>query len=261
MNETDDNKINLHELDKLRIKNRTQITKDSEGLDMNVLDITNDKCIRPQALYYPNIFLDSQAYMMVVHCPDEFRDKMTIDKCNAGMDWAKLLDIIPVTSKLSGLTYKNKYCLMCNEKLQADHVIKWKVEIVSRGVHREHLFFSSPDLIVDALIQNNMALSNVHFIPGDEILTRPCKAFDIISCNETGLWDIYNEEMEAPCLEGYQLPIISKIDKQPFTLKNIACLHCNTGSELNKERLSCEYWMNKLGLFFVFCFYCGLTSR
>ena len=248
MNETDDNKTDLDELDKLRIENSTHITKDSEGLDMNVFDITNVKCMRPQALYYPNRFLDSQAYMMVVHCPDEFRDKLTIDKCNAGMDGAALLDMIPVTSKLSGLTYKNKHCLMCNEKLQAEIFIEWRVEIVSNGVHREHFFFSSPDLIVEALIQKKMAFSNVNFKPGDESLTRPCEAFDIISCNETGLLDIYNEEMEALCLDGYQLAIISKIGEKPFTLKNIACLHCNTGSELSKERLSCEYWMNKLGL-------------
>ena len=234
LNETDDNKTDIDELDKLRIENSTHITKDSEGLDMNVFDITNENCMRPQALYYPNRFLDSQAYMMVVHCPDEFRDKMTIDKCNAGMDGAALLDMIPVTSKLSGLTYKNKHCLMCNEKLQAENFIEWRVEIVSSGVQREHLFFSSPDLIVDALTQKKMAFSNVHFISGDESLTRPCKAFDIISCNETGLWDIYNEEMEALCLDGYQLPIISRIGEKPFTFKT---KHVSSATqEVNSEK-------------------------
>ena len=213
LNDTGDNKTNLHKLDKLRIESRRQITKDSEGLDMNVLDITNEKCIRPQALYYSNRFMDSQAYMMVVYCPNEFRDKLTIDKCNARMDGAALLDMIPVTSKLSGLTYKNKHCLMCNEKLQAKQFIEWRVEIMSNGVHREHIFIPSLDFIVGTLIQKTMTFSNVHFILGDESLTIPCKAFDIIFSNETGLWDICNVKMEALCLDGYQLPIVSKIGR------------------------------------------------
>ena len=82
----------------------------------------------------------------------------------------KLLDMIPVTSKLSGLTYKYKHCLICNEKIQANHIMEWTAEIVSYGGSRRPIFFPSPDSIVNTLKEIRTAFSNVHFTPGDESL-------------------------------------------------------------------------------------------
>ena len=182
--------------------------------------------------------------MMVVNCPEEFKDKLISDKCTAGVHAASLLDMVPVTSKQSGLTYKNKYCLACNEKIQEDQIIEWRAEIVSYGEGREHRFFPSPDFIVKELRQTMKAFGNVHFVPGNENFTRSCgTAFDIVSCNETGLWEVYNQSMETLCSDGYPLPVIEKIDDhRSGTFKNIACLHCNTRRDLNIERLSCRYW-------------------
>ena len=235
---------NIQELDESRSETKTRgITASSEVLNSNAVDMPNTKCIRPQVLYEPNKFLDSPAYMMVVNCPDEFKDKLTNDKCTVGMHAAELLDMIPVTSKQSGLTYINKYCLACNEQIQEDQIIEWRAEIVSYGVSRERIFFPSPDFIVDILTETQFNNRNVHFVPGDGNLTRSCNTvFDIVSCNQTGLWEVYDQSMETLCLDGFQLPVIDRIDVHRLIFKNIACLHCNTRRDLNEEKLNCVYF-------------------
>ena len=133
---------------------------------------------------------------------------------------------------------------MCNEKIQEDQIIEWRAKIVSYGLERINFFSPSPEFIVEILRQTTTDFSNVHFVPGDEHLTRSCgTAFDIVTCNQTGLWKVFDESMETLCLDGYPLPVIDKIDEHRFgTFKNIACLHCNTRRDLNIERLSCPYW-------------------
>ena len=190
-NRTDDNKPELHETEVLRIENRThsllQRTKYSVALKLNEIDRANETCTRAHVLYRPNLYMDYQAYMMIVTCAVGFADKLIVDKCNARMDDVELLNMIPVTSKHIGLTYNNKHCLMCNEKLQAKHMIEWSAEIVSSGARREHMFLPSPDTIVNNLIETVTTFSNMHFVPGHESLTRHCEANDIISCNQLGL--------------------------------------------------------------------------
>ena len=249
-NKTGENKAEI-ETDEIRIENSTTFTSmDSEILEMIETERANEKCTRPQVLYKPNRYLDSEAYMMVRDCPDGFEDRLIIDKCNAGIDEVGLLDMIPVTSKLSGVAYKNKHCLMCNEKQQAEHMIEWRVEFVSSGARREHIFFPNPDAVVDTLIEKRKMFNNIHFVPNNESMSRPCKLYDITTCNQTGLWDVYDEFIETVCLNGYQLPIISKINNQMFTFNNIGCLHCNTGMDLREERLSCSYWENRSKSYF-----------
>ena len=254
-NETDDGVIfvrkgveSWNKLGELHIANSTGLnSRDSGALKINEINRTNEKCIRPQVFYEPNRYIDAQAYMMVVTCPEGFKDKLIIDKCSEGKDQVALLDMIPVTSQLSGMTYKNKYCLMCNEKLQPDHVIERRAEIVSHGPFRDNVFFANQNTIVDMLIGKETAFSNIHFVPVVKDLTKRCKTYDITSCNQTGLWDMYNDLIETACLEGHILPIMSTIDGKLLTFKNIGCLHCNMRKDFSKSRLTCSYWRNQLG--------------
>ena len=92
------------------------------------------------------------------------------------------------------------------------------------------------------MIANVLGFGNLHFKPGIEGLTRQCKAYDIITCNQTGLWDVYNNFLKILCLEGYQLPIMSRVKKLFYTFKNIACFHCNIGRDKSLENsVSCGY--------------------
>ena len=228
-----------HALDRARFANSTELdTENFENLNMKEREI----CIRPQVNYKPNIYLDSEAYEMVVTCPDDFKDKVTIDRCTAELDELSLVDMIPMTSKLSGKTYRNKDCLECNEKIQSKQITEWRAEIVSSGRERNHIFFPNPETILDIVIKTINGFTNIHFIPVEEKLTKRCLTYDVMSCNQTGLWDIYDALIEKVCLEGYQLPITSTIENQRLLFKNIACLYCNVGNEMVKDRLRCGYW-------------------
>lgn len=99
--------------------------------------ISKSDCIRPQALYELNSRLDSEAYEMVTTCSEQFRDMTIIEKCHAGMDKKILLEIIPVTSSLTGLTYSNKYCLEYNgAKINdASDVYEWQPVLVGHSLN------------------------------------------------------------------------------------------------------------------------------
>ena len=246
-NYTDEKEEEHHVLDMVRFANSTELDIENyEVPNTKVINREHEICIRPQVNYRPNIYLDSKAYEMVVTCPDDFKDKVTIDRCTAELDQPALVDVIPVTSKLSGKTYRNKFCLECNEKIQSEQIIEWRAEIVSSSRQRNHVFFPNPETILDIVIITRRAFTNMHFKPVDETLTKRCVTYDVMSCNQTGLWDIYDALIEKVCLEGYQLPIISTIEMQMLVFKNIACLHCNVGEEMVGNRLTCGYWEYKM---------------
>ena len=67
------------------------------------------------------------------------------EKCATGVLDVALRDMIPVTSKLNGLTYKNKHCLVYNEKLRAENMVEWSAEFVSKVAFRWHIIFPRPD--------------------------------------------------------------------------------------------------------------------
>ena len=246
-NKTGEREMQEHRLDGDRNANNIElINEDSEVRMVKDIKRASETCMRPQVFNKPNMFLDSQAYMMVANCPDEFEDRVTIGRCTARMGETALLDMIPVTSMLTKLSYKNKHCLACNEKIQPKHIIEWRAEIVSNGARR-YLFFPNPDVIVNALNGSRSTFNNIHFTPVEEDLAKRCKAYDVMTCNQTGHWDIYDELMENVCLDGYQLPVINRIDKQWLTFKNIGCFHCNIQRDLIGSRLSCGYWRRQLG--------------
>ena len=262
-NKTGQDKAGQNDLeDQVRNANGSETdTRDSDFLKVKAVKWTTEKCTTAQALYEPNRFIDSQAYMMIVSCPGNFNDKVTIDKCSAGFNHKKLLDMIPVSSRLSGLTYRNKYCLLCNENIQTRYITEWRAEIVYSGSFLHRQFIHNPDTVVDTLKEKEKAFCNLHFTPVDENLTRRCNAFDvIISCNETGLWDIYDDLMESVCLDGYPLPILNRIGSQTLTFKNIGCLYCNMQREMNENKLSCGYWDRPLWVKSTFSVMLNLES-
>ena len=236
-----------HALDRARFANSTEL--DTENFETSNLK-EHEICIRPQIIYRPNMYLDSEAYKVVVTCPDDFKDKVTIDRCTAELDELSLVDMIPVTSKLSGITYRNKDCLRCNENIQSKQITEWRAEIVSSSKEYNHVFFPNPETIIDIVIKRINGFTNIQFKPVEEKLSKRCVTYDIMSCNQTGLWDIYDALIEKVCLEGYQLPIISTIEKQTLLFKNIACLYCNFGEEMVGNRLICGYWKYKRLPFF-----------
>ena len=211
-------------------------------------DLTNlsskTDCIRPQVLYKPNKYLDSETYEMVTTCPDWFKDVTIIKKCLWGMYNENILDMIPITSALTGLTYANKFCLDCNG-MHANATSKfheWQPALVGVGQSLRHRSFISPEFIIKDMYSFNSGFENIHFIPGKAATHVRCKTYDIAYCNQTSLLDTYNETMENSCQNGPSLPIIQNIGPERFLFKNIACLHCNMDKDFTGKLNSCGYY-------------------
>ena len=201
-------------------------------------------CIRPQAIYDPNRFLDSEAYEMITNCPEWFKDVATIEKCHAGMDNENLLDIIPVTSTLTGMTYANEYCAHCNG-ISANATSKfrdWKPTLVGYGMYLRHRRFLLPEMIIEEMRTVINGFQNIHFIPDKATVPVKCNTYDIQLCNQTGLLYVFNETLMNSCQNGPALPIIQRVGAKKYLFKNVACLHCNMDKDFSGNPNQCGYY-------------------
>ena len=229
-----------------------------EGSDANSLS-SSTSCIRSQVLYRPNSALDSEAYHMVATCPEFFTDVATIEKCHTGLYKAtpydvelydkNLVDMIPVTSILTGLTYANKYCSDCNG-ISANATSKfrhWQPTLVGFGANIAYRDFLRPELILQQTASRRQGYENIHFIPEKATDTDKCKTYDVRSCNQTGLLDVKNATMMNVCLNGPALPIIQTVRGKRLLFKNIACLHCNMDKDFTGYLNECGFYEGNLG--------------
>ena len=197
-------------------------------------------CIRPQLFYRPNTHPDSDAYKMVISCPAELQDAILLEKCMKGQNNENIADVIPVTSKLSGLTYVNKYCLFCNELEQQSTLSfeEWQIQIIDENAEYHHVPLLHPQSIRTLGYKH---FFNVHFVRNNPSSMRKCNRYDIISCNQTGFWENYDETIEMVCRDGEDLPIIHTVNYNRMVFKNIACVHCNVPSGFSNGQLNCGY--------------------
>ena len=205
------------------------------------------ECVRPQVFHQVNYQLDfDEAYHMVTSCPADYPELSISSKCHVIRDSDdNILDLIPVTYLVTGITYVNKYCLLCNEHdtLDMSLVHAWQPRFVfKRNYYPDSAFYITPQSILPVFKSVISNSGNIQFVPPKSAFTLPCQKFDISSCNQTGLWHIYDEMMEKVCDTGNSLPIIHTVPKNKvMVFKNIACVHCNVPQEKNEIQLSCRF--------------------
>ena len=229
--------------------------RDAPIEDNVVNNLTSLKtCIRPQVFYKPNSVLDSDAYEMVATCPEWFKDSAIIAKCQAGLGKAELYDVdvydknledlIPVTSMLTGITYANKHCSVCNgiTANATSKFLDWKPTLVGLGADILYRSFLRPTLIIEQTTKQRQGFENIHFIPEHATTSAMCKVYDIQFCNQTGFLGLKNETVINACLNGPDLPIIQTVGGNRLLFKNIACLYCNANNDFNGHLHSCGYW-------------------
>ena len=238
----------------LDLKRKRRQDEISNEVVQNISDNWNDKtsddnlernsvqtaCVRPQLLYRLNAHPDSDAYEMIISCPADFEDTSIIKKCRAGHSNGNISDIIPMTSKLSGLTFVNKYCLFCNEHIQdSTSVDEWEINIVWQRTGYSHITLVHPRFLIKFMSSH---FCNVHFVPKNLTTLRKCKLYDVVSCNKTGLWETHDSTLESVCNSGEFLPVIHSVRDKRLLYKNIACVFCNIPPGLtNINRLQCGY--------------------
>ena len=195
-------------------------------------------CVRPQIQREQNRYVDSLAYQMIGDCPAALFDTTMGRKCRKGFANVGFNNIVPVTSDASNMTYVNIHCLKCNENTNEELKIQyWKPIVTVRVLEYNHQFYKDPDDILLYLLKhgnlNGMNTGNVHFLPPNTKLAQQCQLYDVISCNATGLWDVYNRTTEQMCVSGHSMPLIRRIriGNRRLLFRNVACLYCNEADE------------------------------
>lgn len=200
-------------------------------------------CVRPQFFRNINQFLDAKAYRMVAACNNGLQNTTINDKCHARTEDTTLLDRIPVTSKTSGVSYMNKYCLLCNENDITDaNISVWQVAIVAYSKVYTYTFLPSLMSLIKRIEEFETGSRNIHFLPRKKYPATECDTYDITTCNQTGLWKTHDEMIDTICHYGPALPVIHHANGERFLFKNIACVHCNTATDFNNTELRCGYF-------------------
>ena len=209
-------------------------------------------CIRPQMFYHPNFFVDSKAYMMIVKCIKTIRGTEIVQDCRDKQEKLRFYKNIPVTSRQTGLSYINTFCLLCNEDEVAGSSVvdMWDVKLVHYAMdyyYYGHVFH--PLSLRSIIKRGSQGYRNIHYVPTTVNRVQRCITYDISLCNQTGLWDTYDELIENICHNGHGLPILHHLPYNIYVsgfehilrFKNIACIHCNLGSYFNESSLSCGH--------------------
>ena len=216
----------------------TALAESSDSKLNNYYNFKTD-CVRPQLFYKPNFHPDSDAYEMIVSCPLGFGDSQVAEKCRNGEEKENIADIVPVTST-SGFTYINKYCLFCNEQKSTWQGDAWDIQIIDENFVYLHKVYDHPQSL---WATNREPFFNIHFVPKNTKSVKKCKLYDVVTCNQTGYWETYDEIIYTVCHNGSELPVISDVNRIPYLFKNIACVHCNSPPDSqNRQPLRCGYY-------------------
>ena len=155
-------------------------------------------------------------YWLIAKCPARNQRDLNTQFCERTGNSVLIDDIIPVSDPVTNVHYKNKYCALCNGISLETKLIQWKLK-----VYNDH-YISIPNERLLAVIEEQKG--NVLFIPPSFLYVEKCSwpAYTVSTCNETGLWDEYNEVTEEACH--------SFIDPFNSTYQNYYCYLCNSPS-------------------------------
>ena len=152
---------------------------------------------------------------MISKCDPSYFDNAYKRFCEIPQHKQSLNSFIPVTEITRNVTtYRNIYCAYCNNIASMVHLIRWPVVIHSE----RRINTSTPNL-------NEFKKDGVYVIfeqPAYLNIDKCMKngpSYYISSCNETGLWSVYNRSIAQAC--G------SYIDPFNDTFKNYFCYLCN----------------------------------
>ncbi|KAK6177881.1 hypothetical protein SNE40_012756 [Patella caerulea] len=174
-------------------------------------------------------------------CPKSYSNQETISNCynNDSLHWTY---IKPVTDQNTKLTYRNKYCALCNN---ASDTVGWITETNCRdsnaygnSVNPEEIYFSVLKSSVCTLSFN----SSTAGFP-EKRYCFPTTPPVYTKCNETGRWEFYDQDVETACLL-YTNVVLGKYG-------NLFCRLCNeriTWQDLKMEPPIVRVDVGKLSL-------------
>ncbi|KAL3861286.1 hypothetical protein ACJMK2_007328 [Sinanodonta woodiana] len=198
-------------------------------------DVEVIRAIQTDRIYHcQNTYLERGFFLMST-CAYTYKENATVkDHCeNAALHSDDPLVFMPVTSNISGHSYRNRYCAECNYDLTSTD--GWSLSSDCPNPMNPNEFSSVQEVI--SYLQS--VCGSILYQPKGWMKPRPCQIFESIqkpplyepieSCNKTGLWKIYNSDVDWAC-RNFHLPIFDDVNK--FQYKNVFCYHCNRGQKV-----------------------------
>ena len=198
---------------------------------------------------------DRVALNVVARCSANFQDTMNISKkCEETSDISSIQSdqIIPITSTRSLITYKNKYCMLCNGETALRNTREWRPFLSCRGERHFNFIEVTPLDFLKTLLktENGLQKCHVEFWLDSYFLEKldksKCEVVDFATCPERS-----DKVLDHLC-RSFQLtvsyPVNEVIAKR---YKNIACYLCRSdkpflhGCMINKTE-GHEYKLNIL---------------
>lgn len=135
--------------------------------------------------------------------------------CENADNYTEFYTKVPVADRTTNVTYRNKYCALCNG-IAEDVLVFWTVRI---DCDKEGFDGNDINTIVED-VYSTATCNLIYDVPPDSGLNVPrCTKILISTCNETGLWQTYDAEIEAAC---HAYTTIYRSD-----YKNVFCYMCN----------------------------------
>ena len=168
----------------------------------------------PRQHYNIGLFIPERCLLQNSSCPS------TTDSSLKDLCYNESFDILNTDSYpffVSGW-YRNKHCAICNnETVSDDKRISLAVTDCEQNTFDINVY-SSIDEIQQRL---TMSKCNLRFPLNYLAIGDVCPDYNTISqCNVTGMWDVWDEEVEMTC---------KSYDRKFLIFKNIFCYACNVG--------------------------------
>ncbi|XP_045167712.2 uncharacterized protein LOC123530986 isoform X2 [Mercenaria mercenaria] len=145
-------------------------------------------------------------------------DKAVIKrKCENGTEYLGLDTTSPVTDIESQITYRNRYCLECNNKSIKNAVI-WNGRLRCTEDEAAALLNLDSDNIIGSITRTKTCNIVYERPPGTTFEVTNCN-LGISKCNVTGRLAVYDPFIEAAC---------HMFTNKIKTYKNVFCYMCNT---------------------------------
>ena len=165
-----------------------------------------------------------QSYEMVSKCLSSYYNKALKEKCEQNDKYFSnaihdITETIPVTDDITKITYKNRYCAICNE-ISNETTVLWQTDVQCND-DTPFLTDSRENLITS--IKEESTRCVLSHIPPDRsrAALKQC-TYVIDRCNVTGLYTADIPSLRAAC---------SSYTSVYKNYKNIHCYLCNGNSE------------------------------
>ena len=160
-------------------------------------------------------------YRVVDYCPEENSDSELASKCS-GENQSSLEEYLWVSENKTGLTFQNRFCAECN---RIKDIVTWQFL-----TDCSQIIFQNLSLINDASFFPD-ACSIINVVPDsvkDTVERFRCFLSHFSTCNETGLWQHYDMQIEIACgMYTSNFIFFTKASLHVPIYKNVFCFVCN----------------------------------